>query len=103
MNPFTDEERTSRMKLAIDGFCDQLRAPETLHRVTMEYKPATMSTGDFALKAMFDSVLMALIVRGDYRGAQRLLVSVFGEEVTNVTPQGHSVNRGDARQFRAAK
>ena len=38
MNPFTDETRDARIKLAIDGFCDTLRAPESLHRLIMDTK-----------------------------------------------------------------
>ncbi len=82
-NPFTDETRDARLKLNIDGFCDTLRAPESLHRLVMEYKPATVSAGDFALKAMLDSSIDALKVRGDYRGIQRLLGTLFGGEGTD--------------------
>jgi hypothetical protein len=82
-NPFTDESRDARLKLAIDGFCDTLRSPESLHRLVMEYKPAMQSSGDFALTSMFNSVLMALIVRGDYRGLQRILGTTFGDVVTD--------------------
>lgn len=86
------------MKLAIDGFCEQLRAPESLHQLVMLHKPATQSAGDFALASMLNAVLMALIVRGDYRGIQRLLVSLFGDLVTDVTKSGRAgrvVTTGD--------
>jgi len=84
-NPLTDEERSARLKLNVDGLCDTLRAPASLHALVMEHKPASVSTGDFALKAMLDSVLTAQIVRGDYRGLQRLLGTLFGGEGTNGT------------------
>lgn len=83
MNPFLDESRDARLKLAIQGFCDTLRAPESLHRLVMTFKPADRSAGDFALKAMLDEVLIAHIIRGDYRGLQSLLGTLFGAVVTD--------------------
>lgn len=85
MNPFTDEKRTSQLQLSIEGLCDQLRSPESLHRLVMVEKSATESAGDFALKAMLNTAIMARMMRGDYRGIQRLLVSLFGAEPTNVS------------------
>lgn len=81
-NPFTDESRDARIKLNVSGLADTLRAPESLHRLVMVEKPTTVSAGDFALKAMLDAALMSRIVRGDYRGIQRLLGTLFGELVT---------------------
>jgi hypothetical protein len=82
MNPFTDETRDARLKLSIEGFCDTLRSPESLHRLVMEYKPAQQSVGDFALKAMLDETIDALKVAGRYRDIQRLLGTLFGDVVT---------------------
>lgn len=79
MSPFTDESRDARIKLGVAGLADTLRAPESLHRLVMVEKPQTVSAGDFALKAMLDGALMARMVRGDYRGIQRLLGTLFGE------------------------
>ena len=84
-NPFTDETRDARMKLSIDGLCDTLRAPESLRTLVMEQKPSTVSTGDFALKAMLDAVIDTKQSHGDYRGIQRLLGTLFGDEGTNGT------------------
>ena len=85
MNPFTDESRDARLKVSVTGWCDTLRAPESLHRLVMVEKPTPMSAGDFALKAMLDAALMARMVRGDYRGIQRLLGTLFGPVVSNGT------------------
>jgi hypothetical protein len=84
-NPFTDESRDSRIKISVAGLCDTLRAPESLHHMVMIEKPATVSAGDFALKSMLDSVLMTRMVRGDYRGIQRLLGTLFGPLVPDGT------------------
>lgn len=81
-NPFTDESRDARFKMDISGLMDTLRSPESLHRIVMEFKPAVVSTGDFMLKGALDSVIDALKVRGDYRGIQRLLGTLFGPEGT---------------------
>lgn len=78
MNPFTDESRDARLKLGIEGLADTLRAPESLHRLVMEHKPATVSVGDFTLKALLDSIIDAKQSHGDYRGIQRLLDTQFG-------------------------
>lgn len=78
MNPFTDESRDARLKVSVEGLCDTLRAPETLHRLVMEHKPASMSVGDFALTSMLDSIIDAHKVRHDYRAIQRLLDTTFG-------------------------
>ena len=91
MNPFTDEKRSAQLTLSIAGFCDQLRSPESLHRLVMIEKPTTSSAGDFALKAMLDEAIMTRMVRGDYRGIYVLLVSLFGADLTNVS-------RADERQ-----
>lgn len=85
MNPFTDEKRTSQLQLSIDGLCDQLRTPDSLHRLVMIEKPATESAGDFALKSMLNAAIINRMVRGDYRGIQRLLVSLFGADPTVVS------------------
>lgn len=87
-NPFTDESRDARIKLSVAGLCDTLRAPESLHRIVMVEKPTTVSAGDFALKAMLDAALMARMVRGDYRGIQSLLGTLFGPEVPSGTSTG---------------
>ena len=50
MNPFLDESRDSRIKLNVTGLCDTLRSPESLHRLVMGEKGASVSAGDFALK-----------------------------------------------------
>lgn len=81
-NPFTDESRDSRFKVDVPGLMDTLRSPESLHRLVMEFKPAVVSTGDFALKGMLDSCIDSLKVRGDYRGIQRLLGTLFGPDGT---------------------
>lgn len=86
MNPFTDESRDARLKLTIDGFCDTLRSPESLHRLVMIEKPAMLSAGDFALKAMLDATIDAHKVRGDYRAIQRLLGTLFGDVVSTTPP-----------------
>lgn len=83
MNPLTDESRDARLKVSVEGLCDTLRAPESLHRLVMLWKPADRSVGDFALKAMLDSILMGQIVRSDYRGLQSLLGTLFGPVVTD--------------------
>jgi hypothetical protein len=80
-NALLDESRDARLKLSVEGFCDTLRAPESLHRLLMLEKPAAVSTGDFALRAMLNESLMAHMVRGDYRAIQRLLGTLFGDEV----------------------
>jgi hypothetical protein len=85
MNPFTDESRDARLKLAIVGFCDTLRSPESLHRLVMIEKPAHVGVGDRTLKALLDQVIDEHKVAGDYRGIQRLLGTLFGDVVT-VTP-----------------
>lgn len=102
MNAFVNETRDSRMALDIDGLVGKLRAPETLHRLVMAAKPATMSVGDFCLKAMFDGVLMAAIMRSDYRAAYSTLVTILGadvtsrhDDVTNVTDSQLGVTNGD--------
>lgn len=87
MNPLTDESRDARLKVAVDGLCDTLRAPETLHRLVMLWKPADRSVGDFALKAMLDHVLIAHIMRGDYRGLHSLLGTLFVGEGTDGHPK----------------
>jgi hypothetical protein len=87
MNAFTDASRDSRLRLDVDGLAATLRAPEALHRLLMEGKPAVVSTGDFALKAMLDSIIGSLIVRGDYRAIQRLLGTLFGDVVSERTPE----------------
>ena len=91
MNPLTDEKRTAQLTLSIDGFCDQLRSPESLHRLVMIEKPATQSAGDFALVSMLNAAIMSRMVRGDYRGIYTLLVRLFGADLTNVS-------RADERQ-----
>ena len=99
-NPFTDESRDARLRTQLDGM-ESLRAPETLHRLVMEHKPATVSVGDFALKAMLDSIIDALKVRGDYRGIQRLLVTLFGECVPvrhSDVPNGSAVAERSTRR-----
>lgn len=77
-NPFTDESRDARLKIAVEGLCDTLRAPESIRQLVMEHKPATVSVGDFALKAMFDARIDVLKVAGQYREIQRLLDTHFG-------------------------
>jgi hypothetical protein len=101
-NPFTDESRDARLKLGIDGLCDTLRSPESLHRIVMEHKPATVSTGDFALKAMLDAVIDAHKVRGDYRGIYRLLGTLFGDAVTERNGQVTNGTSGAERHKRPA-
>lgn len=81
-NPFTDESRDARFKVDVAGLMDTLRSPESLHRMVMEFKPAVVSTGDFALKGMLDSCIDALKVRGDYRRLQWLLDTLFGPQGT---------------------
>ncbi|HXG77662.1 MAG TPA: hypothetical protein VNJ53_13935 [Gaiellaceae bacterium] len=101
MNPFTDESRDARLKLAVPGLCDTLRAPESLHRLVMEYKPAVLSVGDFALKSMLDAVLLAHIVRGDYRAVQRLLGALFGPVVPDGRTQVPNGTEGAERHRRS--
>jgi hypothetical protein len=102
MNAFTDESRDARLKLGIDGLCDTLRSPESLHRLVMEYKPAVESAGDFALKAMLNQCLMNHIVRGDYRAVQRMLGTLFGDVVTAGNKQVPDGTSRDGRHFQKA-
>jgi hypothetical protein len=97
MNPFTDESRDARLKMAVEGLCDTLRAPASLHRLVMQAKPAFMPVGDFALKAMLDSAIDALKVRGDYRGIQGLLGTLFGQTVPGGTADTDAVRKPPAR------
>lgn len=98
MNPFTDETRDARLKVDVSGLCDTLRAPESLRTVIMEHKPSVLSVGDFALKAMLDSSIDAMKVRGDYRGIQRLLGTLFDNEVPNGTDgDKRHIGNGKAR------
>jgi hypothetical protein len=99
-NALLDETRDARMKLGIAGVVEQLRAPETVHRLLMEQKPTTTSLGDFALKAMLDAALIAAIMRGDYRTVNRLVVTVFGDAVTERTGEVTDVTRGDEAAYR---
>lgn len=78
MNPFTDETRDARLKMEVEGFCDTLRAPESLKRLFMDCKPAGHSVGDFALLEMFNGIIDAHKVAYDYRAIQRLLDTFFG-------------------------
>lgn len=107
MNPFTDESRDSRIKLGVAGLADTLRAPDSLHRLVMVEKPTTVSAGDFALKAMLDAALMSRMVRGDYRGIQRLLGTLFGplvDERHGPTPSLRpEVPNGNARADRHSR
>ena len=89
MNALTDETRDARFKLDVEGFCTTLRAPASLHRLVMEWKPAGVAVGDFALTAMLNEVIAACMVRRDYRAIQRLLGTLFGTEV----PSGTSPSR----------
>lgn len=99
-NPLTDESRDSRLKLGVEGLCDTLRAPETLHRLVMEHKPAGVSVGDFALTSMLNALIDAHKVRTDYRAIQRLLDTTFGPLVTDRTPQVPNGTRGAERHAR---
>lgn len=84
MNPFTAEVRKARLSLGLEGL-EKLRAPASLHRLVMLMKPGNLSATDFALKAMFNEVLMALIVRGDYREVHATLGTLFSFEGPNGT------------------
>lgn len=90
-NPFTDESRDAKLNLRLEGFIDQLRAPESLHRLVMFSKPVHMSVSDFALKSMLDGHLIALIVRSDYRAVYSTLVTLFGTEMAPVPAPGASM------------
>jgi hypothetical protein len=85
MSPF-DETRNARLSLdvALSGRADdldtKLRAPESIAHLTRVAKPAHVSVGTFALKGMLDAHLLACIVAGDYRTAQRTLGTLFGPE-----------------------
>lgn len=100
-NPFTDESRDARLKLGIEGFCDTLRSPESLHRLVMVEKPAVLSAGDFALKSMLDAVIDAHKVVGDYRSIQRLLGTLFGDVVTGAPAQVPTGTSGAERHGKA--
>jgi hypothetical protein len=80
-NPFTGESRDARLGIKVEGWCDTLRAPESLHRLFMEAKPGHVSIGDFALKAMLDAHLMALMVAGQYTRIYSLLGNLFSGEL----------------------
>ena len=91
MNAFVNEARDARLSVNVDGLAEKLRCPETLHRLLMLAKPATTSVGDFCLKSMLDNVLMAAIMRSDYRAVYGTLVTIFGAEVTTGHPEVTSV------------
>jgi hypothetical protein len=97
VNAFTDVSRDARLKLGLEAVCDTLRAPEVLHRLVMEHKPAVQSLGDFTLKALLDQVLTAHMVRGDYRGIQSLLGTLFGHEGTERSGQVTNGSLGAGR------
>lgn len=79
-NPFTAEVRTARLSLGLEGL-EKLRAPKSLHRLVMSMKPGHLSATDFALKAMFNEVLMALLSRGEYRLVYSTLGTLFAFDV----------------------
>lgn len=100
-NPFTDESRDARLKVDVDGLCTTLRAPESVHRIVMQLKPAGFSVGDFALTSMVNDLIAALMVRRDYRGIQGLLGTLLGPwvpdgyvVVPNGTPAPHGATSG---------
>lgn len=81
-NPFTSEVRRARLSLGLDGL-EKLRTPASLHALVMRMKPGNVSATDFALTAMLNEVLMALIVRGDYRQVHTTLGTLFAFDVPN--------------------
>lgn len=85
MNALTDESRDDVWPVNIDGFCSQLRAPSSLAFLKGIGKPAHLRLGDATLKAMLDSYLIALMMRGEYRTVTDTLVRLFGEAMTVVT------------------
>lgn len=101
-NPFTAEIRKARLSLGLDGL-DKLRAPASLHRLVMAMKPGHLSATDFALKSMFNEVLMALIVRGDYRQVYATLGTLFSFDVPNGTNGAADVPAGPLCGKRYAK
>lgn len=93
MNALTDESRDFRLKVDVDGLVSTLRAPESVHRLVMDMKPAGVSVGDFALTSMVNECITALMVRRDYRAIQGLLGTLFGPYV----PSGTVTANGPAR------
>lgn len=96
-NPFTDESRDARLKVDVDGLCSTLRAPETIHRLVMDLKPAGFSVGDFALTSMVNDLISTLTVRRDYRAIQGLLDTLLGVRVPlgyQLVPDGTSRTNG---------
>lgn len=85
-NPFTDERRDERWELGLPELnMQQLRAPHVLDWLRFEAKPGETPLGTYALKAMFDTALIGLIVAGKYRIVIALLVRTWPELLTGVS------------------
>lgn len=101
-NPFTAEVRNARLSIGLDGL-EKLRAPESLHRLIMLMKPGNLSATDFALTAMLNQLLMAMIVDGQYRQVYATLGTLFSFDVPNGTNAQADVPLGPLGAKRYAK
>jgi hypothetical protein len=104
MNVLLDETRSKRLDVALP-IMDQLRVTATTYAILLEEKPSDQSWGDFAIRSMITAALMGRIMRGELRGAYRLLVrfgAIAADEPATVVaaaaPDLTSVRRPDERQ-----
>lgn len=87
-NAFLDETRTERLDVSLP-FAKQLRLSPSIMEVLSEHKPPTQSWGDFCLESMVLRILTDTIMRRDCRGCNRLVVRLFGGNLTGVgSPDG---------------
>lgn len=83
MNPFLDETRS--LVTSIDnGVLGKLRFGPTLRRTIDRGRPQSMPFGDFAVKAMYDQVLMRWIMEGRYEDVHATLAADWALDATNV-------------------
>lgn len=86
MNAFLQESRSERIDFGLPYILRQLRASPTVAALLTEEKPADQTWGDFAIRALLLYVVMARMVRGDFRGVISLLVRLVGQPAG--TPDG---------------
>lgn len=100
-NPFTSETKGEAVRLD-NGLIRKLRFPPTVQARVLAWKPGHLSLGDFALKAMYDEVLIAAIKAGRYGEVTAALVADWGAPVHNGGPSAPSAATVHGRGGRAA-
>ena len=94
-NPVTSEPRDTVVTLD-NGVIGKLRIGDTLQQTIRRHKPGHLGFGDFALKAMYDEILMRWIIEGRYEDVHATIAADWGLGTTDVA--AHHERSDEARK-----